>query len=463
VEIINRTSNTTISNKSTARIIFNATTNDNIYGHRNITGFDEVTVQNGKFYRIRYLADPEDYGKYKRVIENMISSLELLDGNNSRPQNEPNLSYKANTINSTSSSSSKNPSSVEANKIDIRTYIGKGIEIKYPSKWGKIDGYDSLVIFYSPINFYLIGTGYIVLIDVPSTYETSTDFVAKVMWWHRLFDRKWFKIIEEVSSGGQSRTLEQDPDFKEFFKKRGNWEAYAFIPINLRIINSQNQYLMVFVSEATYVRNDLLCELVQKTDQVSNPPPKLSISISPNSTSLGPGEIKSVEVKVTSFSDIPYNVSFQKPVNGQIEARFNPPAIEIPPSGWNTTQLTIKSNWKDWKVPWNSPSVVQTLGLLVNASHPQREKGNFLSFNTNLLLSKGAAQSEIDRPGLTITAFNWPDDIRNFLTSWEAAVSVLVTLLGLIGAFIAWILKRYTNKLGDKNKNNNAINHHQSS
>jgi hypothetical protein len=93
----------------------------------------------------------------------------------------------------------------------------KTINIEHPSDWGFYDGRASSVLFFSPINFYLMGTGYIILIDVPSSYNALTDFVAKVIWWHNLFDRKWFKIIEEVSGGGPTRTLEEVPNFKEFF------------------------------------------------------------------------------------------------------------------------------------------------------------------------------------------------------------------------------------------------------
>ena len=418
VIIINQTNNTKISNEPATRIIFNATTNDSIFGLRNITGFDELTIRDGQLYRIRYLAEPEDYQGEKSKVEDMIESIEFMDNNNTQYKNQ------------------KSPIE-KSGKIVMETYTGNGINIKYPSNWGKIERNSNNIIFFSPIDFYLIGTGYIALIDIPSIHNARTDFVAKVMWWHSLYDRKWFRVIEEVSNEGQMRILEQEPDFKEFFKNQEDWEAYAFLPINLRLINFPDQYLVVFFTEATYVKDGLLCEIVQKTDQVSIPAPKLSMSLSDNFTSLSPEESKKIEVTVKSHSDFPYNVTFQDYHSAIIDASFSPHSIQVSPSSWNTTQVTIKSN-----KPWNTPTLTQTLPLFANASIPTDSKGNPVSFNTNILNTSAAAESELESSSLTIRAFNLPDSIFNMFTFLQVPVAVLVPIAGGFAAIIAWILKR---------------------
>jgi hypothetical protein len=463
VKVINHSS-TKIDSNPVARIFFNGTINDTMnnpnLGQRNITALEEFTIKDKEIYRILYLAEPKDFDdeKYEQVIEHMISSFQILDASNIQTKNNNTLSQAMNINNTTASTEAFTSSSSSEqinNEEKFLTYTGKGMRIEYPSNWGLYHRSSSVLLF-SPISEYLMGTGYIILIDVPSTYDTPTDFVAKVISWYKLNDRNWTKLIEEVSTEQPTRTLEQDPDFREFFNKTENWEAYAFIPINLRTINSPNQYLMVFLSEATYLKNGLLCELVQSTDQVSSPPPRITILPSSNSSSMGPQQEKRIEVTAKSFSNIPYTINFKNHYSEKVHATFNPSVIRIPAAGWNTSQLTVKAIWNP--IPWNSPSVTETIPIVAQTNRSQLEEGNYVSFNTNVSISRPAAVSKIETSSLTITVFNWPDYIMNSLTSLSTPVSVFVTLAGLFGGIIAWFLKRETDKRSKIKKNSNSGN-----
>jgi len=430
--------NSTRISNSTAQILFNGTvTHDSTLGNRSVIGYDKFTIKDNKFNRMLYFADnARDFITYKSDAEK-IGELYI------------NLS--------------------DDQAKDRRT-LQKGQLYDITGKsWGFHELSKTKVLFFSPIDFYFMGTAYVILVDVPSSYDGPTDFIAKLVWWHKFPEpRNWAKIIEEASTGGPTRTLEADYNFKEFFKKKENWEAYAFIPINLRTINSPNEYLMVFLAGATYILDGLLCEMVQNTDTVSSPPPKLSIIPLSNSTSIDPSydplidppydpyydslidlnssrsQEKQIEVMVKSFSDIPYTISFKNHNTSKIvSTSFSPPSIKIPPSGWNTTQLKIKA---EWKPGLNDNTVIETIPIDATPSQNYTE-GTYFSFeNKALNINRSAAVSRIEGSALTITAFNWPDYIMNIMNALRSPVSVLVPLAGVVGGIFAWFLKREKDK-----------------
>jgi hypothetical protein len=273
-------------------------------------------------------------------------------------------------------------------------------------------------------------------IDVPSVYNALTDFEAKTGWWDTIYNQTWFRRVQEISSQGTPRTLEVNINFKNAFEMGKN---YVYIPLNLATINSPSQYLMIFGTEARFIENGLLCELIQFTNQVSSPPPEFSIIPSSNSSSLGPGEEKTIEVKVQSHSNIPSTVSLYTNSSTPMlqEATFSPPVINIPPSGWATAELAIKSKWD---VALKPASITETIPIIAKISFPQ--KGNFFIFNTNMMISSPAAVSTTASSGLAITLLNFSDYMIHLLTSLSSPINVLIPLAGLVGGSIAWFLKR---------------------
>jgi hypothetical protein len=335
---------TEIPDKIATKIFFDASTSatDTTFGrHRNITGFLEITGIDNQFYRSIAFTDTNSSIIDTQTAE-IIRSFQKLSSTDG--QTEP---QKTGPNNNTSTAPYDNPT--------------KGITLRYPSGWGYYDyPTGNRVLFYSPIDFYFMGTSYIILVDVPSSYDGPTDFISKAMWWHKFSGGKWAKIIEETSSAGPTRTLESY-NFTEFFKKKENWEGHVFMPISLQTLNSPNEYIMVFLTGGTYVLNGLLCDVFQSTDTVYSPPPKLSILLSSNSSSvdpsmpiypligppISPSQKKSIEVMVKSYSDIPYTITFDtSPLESEIvDISFTNSTLDIPRSGWVTTQLDIESKW----------------------------------------------------------------------------------------------------------------------
>lgn len=90
---------------------------------------------------------------------------------------------------------------------------------------------------------------------------------------------------------------------------------------------------------------------------------------------------------VKSFSDIPYTVSFKNYSSKLMKTNFSSPSLKIPPSGWNTTQLTLKAEWK----PGLNPSVTETIPIEARINRSQLTEGKYFSFeNKNLSISRPA-------------------------------------------------------------------------
>jgi hypothetical protein len=433
--ISNRTAN--LGNNEAAEIEFTGNLNYTTLGHPEVRGKDTFTTKNDKLFRILYLADTDEYFNQLPNITEMLQSFHI---SNSAQSADKNPQAPLNNNITVGSSGIISP---DINTI-FKNYSTNGITISHPFDWGIIEGESPKAIFFSPIKGpFLTGVGYIVSLDVPSVYEADTDYVAKAIWSDRLHNRTWVNLLEETSLAGTTRTLQEKPNFTDSFEEQKNYERprpHALVPVELHLANFPDQYLMVFITESRIIRNGFFCDLIQKTGQVSAPPPRFVISPSINSTSIGPRETETIEIKVASLSDIPYTVFLKPDSSKYMDATFSPSKINIPPSGWASSRLTIKSNGTTTL----DSTITETLRIV--AQPELTEIGNRIVFNTNRSVQTSPAPiPDSSSVGLTITVFNSVDNALHTLSSISAPVGVAAALAGLIGGGVGWLLKR-TNK-----------------
>lgn len=319
------------------------------------------------------------------------------------------------------------------------------MEIKYPADWGNVHTeIPPREIFFSTVKGpYLLGTGYLTSIVVPSVYKeiNSTGYVAKVMWWDSLYNRTWFKLVDEISSKGNTRTVEELPNDRNYSEREKNGygpSPYVFLSMDLRKINSPKHYLMVFGTEAKYINNGHICDLIEKSNQVSVPAPKFSILPSVNSSVIGPSEGKTIEVKVRSFMDVRSIVLLSANSTYFVNASFSPSRITIQPLGWADSELTIKGTGK---ATFEPASITQTIPISAEVRLPY---GSFFNFNTNVLISTPAAAPKPEIVGLTITVFNLYDYIIHLINSLGSTINVVAVIAGLVGGVVGWFLKPRT-------------------
>lgn len=419
---------TLANNNMTYEFEFNGMLNYSSLGHPQIKGMDIFRIIDGTKYRILYIANDSEFSKELPNIINMVKSFRIGNQTFDSPFDKQIPNFKK--------------------------YSKDNVEIQYPQDWGYTRRYNpSRTIFFSPIHGpYLIGTGYLMSMDVPSAYNSPTDYIAKVMWWDSLYHRTWFKLSQEISFNGTTRTLEESPNYTQSFETEQNHDTitpFVFLPIDLSLFNSPNQYLLVFASEAKYINeNGRLCDLLQISNQVSVPPPRFDIILSENSTSVGPTigpfqGVKTVELKIKSFATSPANVTLSTSIPTEfkqlLDANFSQSKLYVPTAGWATTLLTLKSKPREFM---NDITITKTLPIFTNVEF--QKGGGIFTFNTHQLEYTSAQGHKPDDLALPVTIFSSTDYLIHVLSSWSTPVSVVVALAGIIGGGIGWILKRRT-------------------
>ena len=81
-------------------------------------------------------------------------------------------------------------------------------------------------------------------------------------------------------------------------------ESYIDFSFDLDKVNSPSQYKMAFYITDYFVKDHVLCRLIDTTNWVIIPPPDFSMSVSPSSVLLRPGEEKNLELQIKGSTDL---------------------------------------------------------------------------------------------------------------------------------------------------------------
>ena len=262
------------------------------------------------------------------------------------------------------------------------------------------------------------------------------------MWDDTHFSQTWAKTVEEVSLSGK-RWLVHSPNYGEAFVPE---RKYVVLPLDLRIINSPNQYLMTFATEISFIKDGRSCDLLDVTGQVSNPPPKFAILSSLNSTTLGPGEVKNIEIEVHSFTNIYSTVRLSTDTRSTpfIEASFYPPEVDVKGFGWATTQLTLKGKPM---AALNPASIRQSLLIDANMTFPNNTPKSLTSGSDRFFSAGVAPISTSETLKFPISVFNISDYFIYLLNFLRSPINVLVGVVSLVVGLVGGgLLKKSRDK-----------------
>jgi hypothetical protein len=415
-----------IDNNLSHKLVYTRT--DNSTHYFNLTGMEILIAKDEKIYRLHYIVDSlREYSDFLPYLEYMIDSFQIINGTG----NDHPMSVSNNII--------------QQKKFETYTNSSLGIQIRYPYSWWKVEDVDDSnnirsVIFFTPIKGpYLISENFVTSIDVPSVYDSNLDYLDRLNWANSFtYNTTWTKTIEEKSYDKQHVRILDIQSKKE--NLLNHEENNVILPINLSTIGSPNRYLLIFSTDLAFVKNGNLCYLFDMTNQVVVPPPKFSIAPASNSTTIGLWQTKNIEIKVRSFSSLLSHISFSTHSTDLLDVAIQPNEFDVPPSGWATTVLSLKDKGTG---ALNMASVPQTIPIIANITFPK----DVIHYVLNSTIPiKGDVQipnnEDSHFTSFTITVFNIPDYFLNFLTSLSGPVSVLVPLAGIVGAGLAWFLKR---------------------
>jgi hypothetical protein len=435
---------TTIAGNRAFRLVYSAK-NDEGFDLKNMTLW---TINRNKIYDITYSALRANYSDNLPIIQKMINSIDFVGSNTNSSKQQPN-----------------NHSS-----DDVSEFRGLGIRMNYPLYWEKkeVISYEPnsrTVIFRSPFEDELS--------DSPSWHETTFTMAlaldsaqhAGVTDYRVIFSRNpinnssnsssssshtlnsawaWTRNVTEVSAYDKSRVLEVEKNYGFYDKNK----PYILFSFDLQKINFPQQYRVVFYTTDYFVLKHRFCRLIDTTNWVIIPPPEFTISTSPASVVLRPGDEKAIELMIKGNTQLPSEAFVtdlkNNNYNKDIRLNFVPNKVSIlPPSHVGTSSINVKA--LD-----NSAATSYTLPIIANISFPTKitNRGGEVFSN-----SKSIHVAQASNLTLTILpSYTMGERLSNFINTWVTPITGVWTFLAGVGTVIAPLIISLYRKRQKKNK-----------
>lgn len=284
----------------------------------------------------------------------------------------------------------------------------------------------------SPSNSF---TAYGMLIDADSDYNSGWqgyDYMARISWDSNT--NSWYYLLQEWSSVSITRVLEEKPNIAGFFDTQDQ-NRYVHIFLDLDKISSPKAYRILFFTDYDFQQGNQYHEISDYSNVVHIPPPDFTISTTPNSVSLRPGEQKTVEVQINSSTPVfrPHVVLSTNNITN-LESFFTPSERDIPPIGIATSLLNIKASENALPSP-------HTLQIFANLSFPTQYIGGQSPIRT--IISENITENS----NLAITILEPLSFAEKFRDFWST-YGDLVSLIG--GGFAAGIAALVLDRLRKK-------------
>ena len=421
-EFISKNENTTLGKEHGLKFVVKTTSNDT---SKTEEIYSWVIVEhNKKIYDFVFSTLSHRYNDLLDDVDKVMKSFEFID----------------NDINKTNSTNISNYYSHDNLKIAF----------KYPPN-STISDYGNWIRINFPLpDFKLVSKSYQMLIDVESTFDNGIDYINKIEYENS--SKKWKDTFYEIKSlietqhtgrfenDGNLRMIEEK-EFKEFpvnlLNKLSRQNFSVPLSIELSQINFPTTYNVYFVTTSLYKTKNNLCNIIDASSFTPIPPPKINITLLPDSLELRPGEEKSLEIRIEPSTRLPYLINLTSLPRDTIHSTFtsNIPS-DIHKEELFITNLKINVSKQDgFDFPrFYSLPIIATFSIV--PSHKD--------LLTNLII-----KNELF-PNMTSTIFlpikvNPPLNAEDFLNSvTEKVVSPLgqiVTTLGLIVGSIVGIGK----------------------
>jgi hypothetical protein len=392
-----------------------------------------LILEKNKLYTITYISEAKKYSKYLPIFQNMIKSFKII----SDTKNENN--------------------NTNDNLLTYRN-ITNDIEIQYPKNWKEQqlllgDKRTNLIAFFAPIEDQFVKDGryFMMFMGINSAYFLQgTGYLTTISW--NPSSQTWIKEVDEmralpgkngIINPGDQKVLELDNNYTGFEDLNKN---YAVISAKLSDFNYPNQYFLSFGVMDDYYGQDSSCSLIDITDHVNVPPPQFNITTIPNSVVLRPGEEKDVELIIkninTNFASHAFLYSNS---TKEMNIKFIPDQVSIPPLGMTTSLLHIKSLSNTTIHPYTFP-------IIANMTFPTKRE-NYLS---NEILNNNKSATIVERSVITATVLEpipIEQKIDNFLTAWFTPItSAYSTIITIVSGIVGWQIWKRRGKGEEKKK-----------
>lgn len=291
---------------------------------------------------------------------------------------------------------------------------------------------------------------YSMSIAVQSPYDTEgTDYNIRYVW--DALSNTWTRTVLEESPNGIFKTLNATDVHPDFSLKN---LSYIDLPLDLGELNYPDHYSLLFYASDIFIKGGRECRLADITNRVYVPPPEFTLSVSPSSLNLRPGQDANILVEAKTNTNVKSQASLftnhTDEINDKIKISFAGDKLSIPSSGEATSGLNVKT------LDNAKPNSTYVLPIYANMSISTKAIPRI----TGESVENSAPQIIPQRSNLTITLL--PSlTILDYFSSALKDISQIKGLVELIAAIASiggvttlakWILKK-TRKEEKKEQN----------
>ncbi len=291
---------------------------------------------------------------------------------------------------------------------------------------------------------------------IDSDFDRNTgyggiDYLYQIGWNNNT--KTWNKMLWELSSTGEQKTLLNQKNTTDFFEKQ---KAYVVLPLNLRYLQYPQKYMVTFYAEVK--RNEKEGFITDFTRTVAIPPLKLGISVIPPIVSLRPGTTTNIGLQINSTSGFEPTVYLSTSTDTRdLTTLIKYNKIRIPSYGVATIPMTIISS------PYAS-SRIYTIFILANSTFPPENQiiKEFFHFSPSQLPSQSSnspipridemSQNVLGQSTILVTVLDplsWQDQINEF---WGKMGNFIQFFYGLIIGISPLIFNKLKNKIKKTNE-----------
>jgi hypothetical protein len=337
----------------------------------------------------------------------------------------------------------------------------------------------------SPINQIL---SYGILIDVDPISDLSewvkvtgwegTDYSTKVIW----NNNTWTKVTEEWADGADIRVLDKEKNYTRFFDSEKPY--HVNLDFDLESIGYPQRYNIMFYTIDSFKYNNRYYDIVDFSQWIPIPPPRVDLELIPSSITLRPGEEKTVEIRIKltpEESNFVQNITiFTYPIKG-FETNISESNLFTTKTN-TSTFLKIKAGGNTSTAPYIVPvnadiySLAHELGPLNYLPYIQEKEGypiygrpaiidpvskynySYSVFDKLLYKPSEVGVDSISLPlTVTVKAFAINELFDSFSIElagvWTENKEIVILLLGIfITPFGAWVFEKFVKRKKKKSK-----------
>jgi hypothetical protein len=301
-------------------------------------------------------------------------------------------------------------------------------------------------------------------IFIDTDFDKQSEYRMEIQ---KFKERNWTKMVREFEPffplPKSSKFLEVERNYTGFFNK--NWDdRYVNVTLDLADIGFPDRYQVLFYTEQRLNCSGSACKTVKYdfTEWALVPPPSISISTSPKSLEIIPGEEKTIDIEVNSTTD--FQPVVQILASNRLGIIINYPSntiFQLPSYGFETIPLRIKmlqnvtASEQTLHLPIYANLTMITEGLRQfkpNNVEPTGEEIHLLRESVSNQTDKTILLLKVQKP---LTPFEVTlDHLASFNNTVITPISGIWTfIIGVLTLGIPWAIHINNQKKKNKNKN----------